>query len=502
MSANLRHLYFRRADLIGTRHGIPGIGSLRKHLTPPRWVLGQNPLTESQVEELYEESRAKAANDLDEEVEGDECYAGQELIDRQSLREEKYEKSLAFDEVILKERIEVYKAWKAAQGDEQQNDNGRRPSDATTFGSNQTEPSSASTVVAWPSPVANESGRSSASPKSKITESGPPQTAIAGFVQESHDTLHTSEQQPLSLQQTVNDQPLSLTPSDCLVPFSPGFSERQNSTGGPTLGSDFPTCISDNLFSEAYNQNLSWIDNLIVEFPDITAKPGNEEHPLLSCTVSQMSPSSQINMHIGVSAPQDGLTSLDNVDFPLSPFPWSPSQAGYSSFANTIQPQGHLTNMADKVNISFLSPDSAPNLDTRSNNAENTPLAPAGTLQRQLEGQTNPGRPNIQTPGRSKAKTPLVNSPHTPALKTMRISDFQSSGAVKRPFQDLQSSPITEAAATPSRKKTKRAKKGSTYIGGAWLEKAMAEAHITLGTPPAGAKSKLNPPRLGRYFKF
>ncbi|MCJ1332921.1 hypothetical protein MMC10_009615 [Thelotrema lepadinum] len=109
----LAHLYRRRADIVGSAHGVPGVGSLRRYLTPPGWEVGQDPINPQRAEELYEESRDRAADILDQEVQDDAGYQGRALEDRQSLREEAHRNSRMFDEVILRERIAVYYEWDA-----------------------------------------------------------------------------------------------------------------------------------------------------------------------------------------------------------------------------------------------------------------------------------------------------------------------------------------------------------------------------------------------------
>ena len=109
------HLYRRRADIIGGRHGVPGVGSLLPYLTPPGWEPGQEPISHDRALQLFDGSRDRAARILDEEAQQDGQYHGRELLRRQTDREEAHTRSRLFDEAILRERIAVYDEWVASR---------------------------------------------------------------------------------------------------------------------------------------------------------------------------------------------------------------------------------------------------------------------------------------------------------------------------------------------------------------------------------------------------
>ena len=107
------HLYRRRADIMGGRHEVPGVGSLLPYLTPPGWEPGQEPISHDRALRLFDESRDRAVRILDEEAQQDRQYRGWELLRRQTDREEAHTRSRFLDEAILRERIAVYDEWTA-----------------------------------------------------------------------------------------------------------------------------------------------------------------------------------------------------------------------------------------------------------------------------------------------------------------------------------------------------------------------------------------------------
>ncbi|KAI4155181.1 MAG: hypothetical protein LQ340_001161 [Diploschistes diacapsis] len=107
--AFLTHVYNNHADEVGSRHGVPGVGSLRSYLTPPGWRQGQDPIRPEHARELFAQSREQAARLLDEQAVDDHCFQGPALTERINERDAAHKKSRALDQAICRERIEVYR---------------------------------------------------------------------------------------------------------------------------------------------------------------------------------------------------------------------------------------------------------------------------------------------------------------------------------------------------------------------------------------------------------
>lgn len=104
--------YACRADEIGPCHGIPGLGFIGDLLTPPGWEVGNVPINEDEAYQAYEHSRERAKKALDDSVVELESLSGEDYHKRCAERNLAWDTQLKLDNVLLKERIEVFKAYK------------------------------------------------------------------------------------------------------------------------------------------------------------------------------------------------------------------------------------------------------------------------------------------------------------------------------------------------------------------------------------------------------
>lgn len=107
----LLSIYTRRADQIGPSHHIPGIGHLGNLLTPPGWKLGDEPIDEAEAQRIFEASRLKAKESLDEGMSEIEQMS---IADQEKNRVEKeaqYHTQRNIDEYLLMERVKLHKFW-------------------------------------------------------------------------------------------------------------------------------------------------------------------------------------------------------------------------------------------------------------------------------------------------------------------------------------------------------------------------------------------------------
>ena len=103
--------YFRRADEIGPNHGIPGLGHIGALLTPPGWKIGDEPITDTQAEWLYDEARAQAAKMLNANVSGRGYLSSAEHLERNAEEVEQWQRQLRIDNICLAERKWIYVKW-------------------------------------------------------------------------------------------------------------------------------------------------------------------------------------------------------------------------------------------------------------------------------------------------------------------------------------------------------------------------------------------------------
>ena len=100
-----------RADEIGPRHGIPGVGSLKGLLTPPGWELGNEPITEEQADLLYEQSRARAQEALDATVHEFDHLSATDRKQRTEEKNDRWDNGRQLDKAIRVERIKICRAY-------------------------------------------------------------------------------------------------------------------------------------------------------------------------------------------------------------------------------------------------------------------------------------------------------------------------------------------------------------------------------------------------------
>ena len=103
--------YFRRADEIGPNHGIPGLGHIGALLTPPGWKIGDEPITDTEAEWLYDEARAQAAKMLNANVSRRGTLSSAEHLQRNDEKVEQWQRQLRVDNICLAERKWIHLKW-------------------------------------------------------------------------------------------------------------------------------------------------------------------------------------------------------------------------------------------------------------------------------------------------------------------------------------------------------------------------------------------------------
>ena len=103
--------YVRRADEIGPKHGIPGVGHLGALLTPPGWKIGDEPITDIEAGWLYDQARAQAAQMLNVSVNGRENITSADHVQRNAEDVEQWQRQLRIDTICLAERKWIYSRW-------------------------------------------------------------------------------------------------------------------------------------------------------------------------------------------------------------------------------------------------------------------------------------------------------------------------------------------------------------------------------------------------------
>lgn len=103
--------YACQADKIGPRHRIPGLGFIGDLLTPPGWKLGDAAINEDQAYQAYQHSRERAKRTLEDSVAELEHLSGEDHRKRCAERDSAWDCQLELDNLLLKERINVFKAY-------------------------------------------------------------------------------------------------------------------------------------------------------------------------------------------------------------------------------------------------------------------------------------------------------------------------------------------------------------------------------------------------------
>ena len=122
--------YFRRADEIGPRHGIPGVGHIGALLTPPGWKIGYEPITEIEAEWLYDQARAQAAKMLDVSVSRRENITSADHAQRNAEEVEQWQRQLRIDTICLAERKWIYSRWQECKAFRSMQAQQQRPAQA------------------------------------------------------------------------------------------------------------------------------------------------------------------------------------------------------------------------------------------------------------------------------------------------------------------------------------------------------------------------------------
>ena len=107
----LLNIYTRRADQIGPSHHIPGIGHLGDLLAPPGWKPGDEPVDEAEAQKLFQASRLKAKQMLDEGMSESGQLSSVDQEKRRAEQDAQYHAQRNLDELVLIERVKLHKFW-------------------------------------------------------------------------------------------------------------------------------------------------------------------------------------------------------------------------------------------------------------------------------------------------------------------------------------------------------------------------------------------------------
>lgn len=105
--------YALRADEVGPRHGIPGLGSLQGLLTPPGWQPGNPPINEQQANVIYARSRMQAQASLNATAHEFDDLPAEERQRRMDAKNDAWDNSRKLDDALRIERIKIHHAYQA-----------------------------------------------------------------------------------------------------------------------------------------------------------------------------------------------------------------------------------------------------------------------------------------------------------------------------------------------------------------------------------------------------
>ncbi len=101
--------YLRRADEIGVRHQVPGIGHLGGILVPPGWKEGDSPITPGEAKRLFDFARQAAVNDLNMTLVQQQHLSNEEKDRYVASIDDHWNARLILDQTVLTERVVIYK---------------------------------------------------------------------------------------------------------------------------------------------------------------------------------------------------------------------------------------------------------------------------------------------------------------------------------------------------------------------------------------------------------
>ena len=101
--------YLRRADEIGLRHQVPGVGHLGNYLVPPGWKEGDLPINPDAAKQLYDLDRQAAVHDLDMSLADQRYLTNEEKEQLAANINYQWRAQLLLDQTVLSERLLVHR---------------------------------------------------------------------------------------------------------------------------------------------------------------------------------------------------------------------------------------------------------------------------------------------------------------------------------------------------------------------------------------------------------
>lgn len=100
--------YLRRADQIGFRHGVPGMGHLGDSLVPPGWKEGDPPITPGEAKRLFDFARQHAVRELEMNLANQKHRNNEEKEEFHARMDEYWIARLSLDQLVLTERLIIH----------------------------------------------------------------------------------------------------------------------------------------------------------------------------------------------------------------------------------------------------------------------------------------------------------------------------------------------------------------------------------------------------------
>lgn len=101
--------YLRRADEIGFRHQVPGVGHLGNCLVPPGWKEGDSPITPGEAKKLFDSDRQEAVHDLELSLANQKHLNDEEKEKFSAGIDDLWKARLLLDHTVLTERLLIHK---------------------------------------------------------------------------------------------------------------------------------------------------------------------------------------------------------------------------------------------------------------------------------------------------------------------------------------------------------------------------------------------------------
>lgn len=101
--------YLRRADEIGFRHQVPGVGHLGSSLVPRGWKEGDPPITPAEAKKLFDIDRQSAVHDLELSL-ANQKHLNDEEKEKVSVSiDDQWKARLLLDRTVLTERLLIHR---------------------------------------------------------------------------------------------------------------------------------------------------------------------------------------------------------------------------------------------------------------------------------------------------------------------------------------------------------------------------------------------------------